>query len=114
MLNSGDVVDIDLGIPEGREAGSIRPGVVLTSQAILDASPGIVHVVPLTTTLRGFGSEVRVKPDEENGIDHPSAAQCQHIRAVATARIRSVRGNVGPANLREIREVVGLILDLPD
>ena len=39
-------------------------------------------------------------------------AQCQHIRFVSWDRIDAVRGNVGPATLFEIREVLGLSLDI--
>ena len=112
MLRSGDVVDVDLGVPEGREAGLKHPAVVLTAQRILDAEPSVVQVVPLTTVVRPFESEVLIDPDDANGLREPSSAQCQHIRAVSVTRIGDVRGNVGSARLAQLREVVGLILDL--
>lgn len=113
MLTSGDVVDLDLGLPAGREAGFRHPAVVVTAQRVLDAGPNVVQVVPVTSTLRGFESEVGLEPDPENGLDRASAAQCQHIRAVAAGRIEETRGNVGGAALLQIREVLGLILDVP-
>ena len=113
MLTSGDVVELDLGAPAGREAGFRHPAVVLTAQRILDADPAVVQVVPLTTTIRGFGSEVRVEPDRENGLDRASSAQCQHVRAVSTARVDQVRGNVGVVALAQIRSTIALILDIP-
>ena len=113
MLNSGDIVELDLGIPSGREAGLRRPAVVATAQRLLDASPSVIQVVPLTTTLRGLGSEVLLEPDDANGLDRTSAAQCQHIRAVSVGRVERVLGNVGRAALTQIREVLGLILDTP-
>jgi mRNA interferase MazF len=113
MLTSGDVVDVDLGTPVGREAGYLHPAVVVTAQRVLDASPSVVQVVPLTSTLRGFGSEVDIAADRHNGLDRTSAAQCQHVRAVAANRLGTVRGNVGTAALAQIREVLGLLLDVP-
>ena len=113
MLTSGDVVDLDLGMPAGREAGFRHPAVVVTAQRVLDAEPSVIQVVPLTTVLRGFASEVEVEADAKNGLDHASSAQCQHIRAVAASRIKGTRGNVGGAVLTQIREVLGLILDVP-
>jgi mRNA interferase MazF len=113
MPSSGDVVDLDLGTPEGREAGYRHPAVLVTAQRILDAHPSVVHVVPLTTTIRPFHSEIVIEPDPVNGLDAPSAAQCQHLRAVSLARIRSTRGNVGAATLALIRETIAVILDLP-
>jgi mRNA interferase MazF len=107
MLNSGDVVTLDLGISRYREAGLRRPVVVATAQRLLDASPRVIHVIPLTTTLRGFGSEVPIDPSESNGLDRPSVAQCQHIRAVSIGRVGQVLGNVGPVALAQIRETLG-------
>lgn len=112
MLTSGDVVDLDLGTPTGREAGFRHPAVVVTAQRILDAGPSVLQVVPLTTTIRDFASEVLLEPDTSNNLEAPSAAQCQHIRAVSTARTDTVRGNVGVVDLRRIREVLAVLLDL--
>lgn len=112
MLTSGDLVDLDLGSPKGLEAGLRRPVVVVTAQEILDESANAVQVVPLTSTIRSFGSEVEIAADESNGLETDSAAQCQHIRSVSVERVESVRGNVGAAVLSEVREVLGLILDI--
>lgn len=112
MLSSGDVVDLDLGLPEGREAGFVHPAVVVTAQRILDASPSVVHVVPLTSTLRGFPSEVVVEPEPANGLSGASAAQSQHLRAVSPSRLVATRGNVGPAVLAQLRDTIAVILDI--
>jgi mRNA interferase MazF len=113
MLTSGDVVALDLGVPEGREAGFRRPAVLLTAQRVLDAEPAVVHVAPITTTRRGFHTEVEVEPTGANGLEDRSAIQGQHLRSVSTSRIDEVRGNVGPVVLRQVREVVANLLDLP-
>ena len=112
MLTSGDVVEADLGEPVGREAGFPRPVVVVTAQVVLAQGPVVVHVVPLTSTRRGFRSEIDVDPDEVNGLEVPSSAQCQHLRAVSTGRLGEPMGNVGPATLLQIRETVADLLDL--
>lgn len=113
MPTSGDVVDLDLGIPEGREAGFLHPAVVVTAQRILDATPSVVHLVPLTSTIRRLGSEIVIDPDPANGLQAPSAAQCQHLRAVSPSRIAATRGNVGPALVTQLRETIAVLLDLP-
>ena len=113
MLTSGDVVELDLGSPAGREAGSRNPAVVVTAQRVLDAEPSVVQVVPLTSTLRGFVSEVEIAADAANGLECTSAAQCQRIRGVAVGRVERRSGNVGAAALVQVREVFGLILDVP-
>lgn len=113
MPTSGDVVDLDLGAPEGREAGFRHPAVVVTAQRILDVGPSVIQVVPLTTTLRGFHSEIVLEPDASNGLTAASAAQCQHVRSISTRRIQATRGNVGVAALAQVRETIALLLDLP-
>lgn len=112
MPTSGDVVDLDLGTPEGREAGFRHPAVLVTAQRILDAVPSVLHAVPLTTTIRQFESEIVIEPDETNGLHDTSAAQCQHLRAVSPRRILAVRGNVGSAVLAQLRETIAVILDV--
>jgi mRNA interferase MazF len=112
VLTSGDVVHADLGEPVGREAGFPRPVVVVTGQVVLAQGPNVVQVVPITSTRRGFRSEVDLDPDPENGLEQPSAAQCQHVRAVSTERLTEPSGNVGPAALLQIRETIADLLDL--
>lgn len=111
MLTSGDMVEVDLGIPEGRDAGLHRPAVVVTAQRILDSGPNVVHVVPLTTQHRGFDSEVHIEPDLRNRLPHPLVAQCQHARAVSIVRVGTATDNIGATVLTQIREILGLLLD---
>ena len=113
MLSSGDVVELDFGLPVGREAGFGHPAVVVTAQRILNGDPTVVQVVPLTSTVRAFRSEVPIEPDASNGLFERSSVQCQHVRAVSTARVGSVRGNVGSVALLQVREALALIFDLP-
>jgi mRNA interferase MazF len=109
---AGDVVAVDLGLSEGSEAGFAHPAVVVTAERILASGPSVVQIVPLTSTVRGFGSEVILEPDATNGLSRTSAAQCQHIRAVSPTRIVDIRGNVGPLALRQVRETIAVLLDL--
>lgn len=96
----------------GPEAEFPRPVVVVTAQVVLAQGPTVSHVVPLTSARRGFRSEVDVDPDEVNGLDSPSAAQCQHLRAVPTGRLSDPIGHVGPTTLLQIREAIADLLDL--
>ncbi len=112
MLTCGDVIDLDLGLPTGREAGFSHPVVVVTAQKILAQLPDVVHVVPLTSTVRGFASEVTIEPDPSNGLETLTSAQCHQIRAVSARRVQGVRGNVGAVRTAQIRELIGLILDI--
>ena len=112
MLTPGDVVELDLGTPIGSEAGLRRPAVVVTAGRVLRGGPNVVQVVPLTRAIRDSSAEIVLEPDDDNGLTARSSAQCQHVRSVATARIESRVGNVGPTVLDEVREVLGLLMDL--
>jgi mRNA interferase MazF len=83
-----------------------------TAQRILASSPGVIQVVPLTRTIRGHATEVTITADDHNDLAQDSAAQCQHIRAVATSRIIGAKGNVGSVALAQIRDTLALLMDL--
>lgn len=112
MLTPGDVVELDLGIPAGSEAGLRRPAIVVTAGRILRGGPNVIQVVPLTRAIRTSSTEVLIDPDDDNYLMAPSSAQCQHVRSVASARIHGRTGNVGPVALGEVRETLALLLDL--
>lgn len=112
MLKQGDVVELDLGTPAGSEAGPRRSAVVVTAERVLGGAPNVVEVVPLTTTVRESGTEVAIEPDGHNGLRARSAAQCQHIRSVATSRVSARIGNVGPSVLHQLRSTLAILLDI--
>lgn len=111
MLTQGDVVELNLGVPSGTEAGLVRPGVIVTAQHVLRGGPNVIQVVPLTRTLRESGTEVVIDADPHNGLMSTSSAQCQHIRSVATTRVSTRIGNVGPVVLRQLRDTLAVLLD---
>jgi mRNA interferase MazF len=113
MLTSGDVVDLDLGLPQGRGAGFHHPAIVVSAQRILNAEPSVVYVVPLTSKVREFHSEIAIDPDDYNGLGTRSAAQCQHLRSVSTGRIVATRGSLDATMLAQIRETIAIMLDIP-
>jgi len=112
MLTPGDVVELDLGMPTGSEAGLRRPALVVTANRVLKGGPNVIQVVALTRTIRQSSTEVVIDPDEHNRLAARSSAQCQHVRSVTTARIHQRTGNVGPVVLSEVREILALLLDL--
>lgn len=112
MRRCGDIQLADLGEPRGSEAGFARPVVLVTAQLVLDPGPSVVQVVPLTSRVRGYRSEVTVEPDEGNDLEVISAAQCQHVRAIAVERLTEPIGNVGTQTLSQIREILADLLDL--
>ena len=82
----------------------------MTAQRILARSPSVIQIVPLTRTIRGHATEITIIADDHNDLAEDSAAQCQHIRAVATSRIIGAKGNVGSLTLAQIRDTLALPL----
>ncbi len=112
MLMPGDVIDFDLGVPAGSEAGLRRPAIVVTAARVLRGEPSVVQVVPLTRAIRASGAEVVIEPDGRSGLRAASAPQCQHIRSVSVGRMTAPLGNIGPVALSQVRDTVALLLDL--
>jgi mRNA interferase MazF len=93
----------------------VCPAVIVTAQRVLEHSPRVLQVVPLTTTLRGWTSEVTIPADAGSGLAATSAAQCQHVRAISIDRVvegADKPGNVGAIVLHQIRETLATLLDL--
>ena len=112
MPTSGDVVRLDFGLPQGSEAGFPRPAVVVTAARVMKRHATVVQVVPVTSTIRGYDSEVLIEASSANGLDQDSSAQCQHIRSVAISRLGPTIGLISTVQLRQIRETLGLLMDL--
>lgn len=112
-MNSGDIVTVDFGTPIGSEAGFSRPAVIATADAFLRFRPLTVFAVPLTSTSRAFPSHVGLEPDDENGLTQESWALVEQMRAVAVERCSFSRGNVGPAVLAQILDVLAMITGMP-
>jgi mRNA interferase MazF len=99
-------------LPASREAGFCHLVVVVTAQRILDADSSVVQVVPVTSTVRGFAAEVEIDAD---GAERPRADLGRPVSAhpcCCCRRLEATRGNVGTAALGQIREVLGLILEV--
>ena len=112
-MNFGDVVTVDFGMPIGSEAGFIRPAILTTADAFLRFRPSTVFAVPLTTTPRVFPSHVSIEPDAVNGLDAPSCALVEQMRAVAVERCSAATGNIGPMIAHQILDVLAMITGMP-
>ncbi len=103
-MRSGEIVVVDFGLPKGSAPALIRPAVVITAQATLDHFDRTFHVVPITSTRRGWPTDVSTTRGE---------AQCHLVTTVDRSQI--VDGdteNVGPMVLAQIREIVAILLGL--
>jgi mRNA-degrading endonuclease toxin of MazEF toxin-antitoxin module len=103
-MRSGEIVIIDFGFPIGSTPALVRPAVVITAQATLDEFDRTFHVVPITTTLRNWPTDVATP----RGL-----AQCHLVTTVDQVQIIDrTSENVGPVTLAQIREVVAILIGL--
>lgn len=86
-----------------------RPALVLTRDAARPAMTKVT-VAPITSTIRGLSSEVRVGP--ANGLDHECAVALDNVVTVPTALLGRRVGYLTPAQEAELARAVVLAYDL--
>ena len=102
-MRSGDVYRVDFGSPLGSEAGFLRPAVVITDDDILESISETFQVVPFTSTVRNWPTDVSSEWGE---------AQVHLITTVSSRAAGERLGAVGPAKLRALREVLSDLLGM--
>jgi mRNA interferase MazF len=108
-LNSGDVLLCDVNPVTGREQGGIRPIVVVSHQRYA-VIPGLILAVPLTSRDRGLEHHVGIPANDRTGLDRPSYAMTEQIRAVSDRRTGRRLGAVGDETLAAISRYLHLFL----
>ena len=104
-MQAGDIVRIDFGTPSRGKPGFVRPAVVVTSNDVLNFTQHAIVVVPCTTNVRGWLTEVSV-------VDF-GVAQAHLPTTVSIDRVVESTGkNVGPVALTQIRELIADLLEL--
>jgi mRNA interferase MazF len=76
-----------------------RPVVVLSRPDAIDLLHTVM-VAPITSTVRGAPSEVRVGVAE--GLKHDSAVNLDHVQTVEQARLVGHVGSLGPEKMRAV------------
>ncbi len=93
-VNRGEIWLFTSSPPDKR-----RPVVVLTRQEVIPYL-STVMVAPITSTIRGAPSEVRVGLDE--GLKRESAVNLDHVQTVRKAQLKRFVGTVGPHRMQQI------------
>src|SRR5258708_38220674 len=86
-----------------------RPVLILAREAV---RPHLtrVTVAPITSTIRGLSTEVRV--GHANGIDHDSVVSCDNILTVPTSTLGVQLGYLLPRQEAELSAAIRAALDL--
>ena len=108
----GELWWADLDPRFGHEQGGFRPVLIVSSTSFNTSGLDMVFVFPLTTTLRGWRTRVRILPPE-GGITQASEIICDQLRAIDLRRVsRRVGGSVAPATLHAVGMILRSILEL--
>jgi mRNA interferase MazF len=113
-LRRGDVFEARLDPVEGSEQAGIRPVIVVSRDAVNEASPVIV-IVPCTTSKperRIYPSQVVLRAPD-GGLRADSIALGEQVRAIAKTRLRSHWGTLSPEAMRRLDRALLITLDLP-
>ncbi|HEX3551955.1 MAG TPA: type II toxin-antitoxin system PemK/MazF family toxin [Thermoanaerobaculia bacterium] len=98
---------------EGSEQAGVRPVVVVSRDAINEASP-VVVVVPCTT----WKPERRIYPSQvvlrapDGGLRADSIALGEQVRAIAKTRLQSQWGTLSPEAMQRLERALLITLDL--
>ena len=93
-VSRGDVWFYRFARPDKR-----RPVVVISRSDAIDVIRTVM-VAPITSTIRGAPSEVRVGVDE--GLKGPSAVNLDHVQTVEQSRLRHYIGSLSPDAMERV------------
>lgn len=108
----GEIWRVKFDPTQGAELRKTRPAVVISSDEI-----GILPiklVAPITGWKEAFETNlwhVRIDPDDENGLDKPSAVDALQIRSVAIERFVERVGMVPSETLSEVTAAVAAVIE---
>jgi mRNA interferase MazF len=86
-----------------------RPVLILTRE-LVRAHLTTVTVAPITTTIRGLSTEVRV--DAANGLSAPSAVSCDNVTTIPAAALRDQIGVLLDHQETQLSEAIQSAFDL--
>ena len=86
-----------------------RPALVLTRKAARAAMTKVT-VAPITRTIKGLSSEVRVGPD--NGLDHDCVVSLDNVLTVPTDSLGRIVGYLSDGQEAQLARAVVMAYDL--
>jgi mRNA-degrading endonuclease toxin of MazEF toxin-antitoxin module len=109
----GDVWLVDFGAhPEDPEQAFHRSALIVSDDHLHHPNLRLVIVVPGTTTLRRLPLHVVVEPDDDNGLDRPTAFQVEQVRAISTTRLVERLGRLDAEARHTVDEILRNALHL--
>ena len=112
-MKRGEVYYARLDPVEGSEQAGTRPVIIVSRNAINDAST-VVVAVPCTryTTQRTYPSQVLLRAPD-GGLDVDSVAMAEQVRAMDKCRFGRPRGTLSSLAMARLEQALLIALDLP-
>jgi len=101
-MNRGEIWMYHFKAPDKR-----RPVVILSRNDIIPLLHTVV-VAPITSTIYGVPSEVLVGID--NGLNHSSTVNCDHLQTVSKGQLHTFVGSLRPEQLDAVCRAVAIAL----
>lgn len=86
-----------------------RPVLILTRELVRPHLTSVT-IAPITTTIRGLSTEVRV--DEANGLDRPSVVSCDNITTIPVDALGAQIGVLLDPQEQALSEAIRAAFDL--
>jgi len=99
----GSVIWVDFDPVRGREQRGIRPALVVSSGDYLASVKGLVIVVPVTTTNRGWPHHVAIRGDLAD-LPRRSFAMTEQPRTISQERIDRISGQADHATMADVHQ----------
>ena len=114
-LKRGMLIDVRLDPIKGAEKGKTRPCVIVTNNVYNERVP-VIQAVPITgwsAKKARIRTNIVIFPSAENGLSKKSVADCLQTRPIDHRyRLVKIRGQLSPADLREIDQALKIVFDL--
>ena len=114
-LKRGMVIDVDLNPTKGAETVKVRPYVIVTNDVYNERVP-VIQVVPITgwsEKKERIKTNVALMPSRRNGLSKKSVADCLQTRPIDhRQRLVNIRGELTPAEMKQIDEALKIIFAL--
>ena len=101
-MKQRDIWQIDFNPVKGSEQRGIRPGVVISGNAMND-NLGIAIVCPLSSKVKSFPGCITLTPDTQNGLTMNSEVLVFQIRTVSKERFIKKFGEITNKELSDIK-----------
>jgi len=112
-MKQNEIWLINLDPTVGAEIKKTRPAVIVSDDAL--GKLPLKIIVPITDWKDSYSIApwmVRILPDEENGLNKPSSADCFQVRSLSKERFIKKIGSVSSATADKIKTSLSKVLSI--